>query len=109
MSVINLIPHTLRYCITTVGYEDEKGDWHEGTEEWSDSIKCHAVHSSGPANVITYPDGSTSAYSYMIERLERNCREFVIGEKIRLNIFGCEREYQVKGFHRGQTQSRLWV
>lgn len=109
MSVINLIPHTLRYCIVIDGYEDENGDWHEGSEEWSEPIKCHAVHSSGAANAIAFPDGTTAIYSYMIERLKPNCREFEIGEKIKLNIFGTEREYQVKGFHRGQIQSRLWV
>ena len=109
MSVLNLMPHTLRYCIVGEAYQDEDGHWHPGTEGWSEPIKCHAVPSSGPANVITYPDGKTSTYSYLVERLRPDCREFMIGEKIKLNIFGTEREYQVKGFHRGQTQSRIWV
>ena len=108
MSVINLTPHTLRYCNITNGYEDGNGDWHEGTEDWSDPVKCHALP-SGSANEITFPDGTTSKYSYTIERLPRDCRDFAVGEKVRLEILGKEMEFQVKGFHRYQLQSKLWV
>lgn len=108
MSVIEPIPHTLRYQTAAVGYEDENGDWHEGIEAWSEPMKCHAV-AAGKANEITFPDGTTDTYSYTIGRLAPDCREFKTGERVRLNIFGTEREYEVKGFHRYQLQSKIWV
>lgn len=108
MSVIDLIPHTLRYCTVSDGYEDERGDWHEGTETWSDPINCHAVP-AGAANIITYADGTTATYTYTVGRLDPECREFKIGEKVSLNVCGVEREFQVKGFHRYQLQSKIWV
>ncbi len=108
MSVIELIPHTLRYLNVTESYKDENGDWHEGFKEWSDPIECHAVP-SGAANEITFPDGTTCTYSYTVGRLSPDCREFKIGEKVMLNVCGLEREFQVKGFHRYQLQSKIWV
>ncbi|MDE6339633.1 MAG: hypothetical protein K2K97_07600, partial [Muribaculaceae bacterium] len=62
------------------GYEDERGDWHPGEEEWSDPIECNAVH-SGSANDISFKKGTTSTYSYVIGRLDPDCREFKIGER----------------------------
>ncbi len=108
MSVIELIPHTLRFLTIAGGYEDERGDWHEGEERWSDPIPCHAV-AAGAANIITYADGSTATYSYTVGRLEPDGREFRIGERVLLNVLGIEREFSVKGFHRYQLQSKLWV
>lgn len=108
MPVIRLIPHRLSFLIIHQGYEDENGDWHEGTEEWSDPIDCHAV-ASGPADLIRYADGTTDRYSYTIGRLKPDCREFSIGEKVKLEIGDWVREFQVKGFHRYQLQSKIWV
>lgn len=108
MSVISLIPHTLRYLTVIDGYEDENGDWHEGTEEWSEPIPCHAV-AAGQANIIAYADGTTATYSYTVGRLAPDSREYKVGEKVRLDILGIEREFQVKGFHRYQLQSKIWV
>lgn len=108
MSVINPIPHTLRYLTVSDGYEDENGDWHEGTEEWSEPIPCHAVP-AGQANIITYDDGTTATYSYTVGRLAPDCRDYEIGEKIKLNALGIEREFSVKGFHRYQLQSKIWL
>lgn len=108
MSVINLIPHTLSYRVTADGYEDDNGDWHEGESGWSDPIECHAVP-AGKADLITYADGTTAHYSYEVGRLPSNCREFQIGEDVKLNVLGIERVFQVKGFHRYQLQSKVWV
>ncbi|ROT19577.1 hypothetical protein EEL53_10050 [Muribaculaceae bacterium Isolate-114 (HZI)] len=108
MSVINLIPHSLSYLIATDGYEDDNGDWHEGRSGWSEPMKCHAVP-AGRANEITFADGSTSYYSYTVGRLSPDCREFHIGEDVLLNVDGIERRFQVKGFHRYQLQSKIWV
>lgn len=108
MSVIELKPHLLSYRVTTEGYEDDNGDWHEGSETWSDPIQCHAVP-AGRANEITFADGTTSTYTYTIGRLPSDFREFKIGEDVRLDVEGLVREFQVKGFHRYQLQSKLWV
>lgn len=108
MSVINMIPHTLSYFVTSEGYEDDNGDWHGGESGWSEPMACHAVP-SGKANEITFADGTTSTYSYTVGRLAPDCREFQIGEVVRLNVNGIEREFEVKGFHRYQLQSKIWV
>lgn len=108
MSVLDLKPHLLSYLVTTEGYEDDNGDWHEGSTNWGNPIKCHAVP-AGRANEITFADGQTSSYTYTIGRLSPDCREFKIGEDVKLIIDDIEREFQVKGFHRYQLQSKLWV
>lgn len=108
MSVIDFIPHHLSYLISEPGYEDDNGDWHEGKEEWSEQIKCHAT-AAGSANQITYEDGTAANYSYTVGRLPKDIREFKIGERVRLNVLGEEREYTVKGFQRYQLQSKIWV
>lgn len=108
MPVIGLIPHTLSYLVITEGYEDDNGDWHEGGPSWSEPIPCHAV-SAGRANEITFSDGTTATYTYTVGRLAPDCREFQIGEEVRLDVCGIVREFTVKGFHRYQLQSKLWV
>lgn len=108
MSVIELKSHLLSYRVIEDGYEDDNGDWHEGSESWSEPIKCHAVP-AGRANAITFADGTMSTYTYTVGRLSPDCREFKIGEDVRLTIDDVEREFQVKGFHRYQLQSKLWV
>lgn len=108
MSVIDLIPHSLSRLIVTPGYEDGNGDWHPGQETWSAPEKCHAVP-AGQANQGMYADGTTYTYSYTIGRLKPDCKEFHVGDRIKLYVAGTAREYQVKGFHRYQLQSKIWV
>lgn len=108
MSVIECRPHLLSYRVISDGYEDDNGDWHEGKSEWSEPLKCHAVP-AGAANETTFADGTTAHYSYVIGRLDSNCRELKIGEEVKVMIDGMEREFEVKGFHRYQLQSKVWV
>ena len=109
MSVIELKPHTLSFLHTSDGYEDDNGDWHEGQTQWCEcGIECHAV-AAGSANELTYDDGTTAHYTYTVGRLSPDCREFKIGERVRLHIGNIVREFTVKGFHRYQLQSKLWV
>ena len=108
MPVLDLKPHTLSYLIVSNGYEDDNGDWHEGEETWSEEISCHAVP-AGSANIINYEDGRTASYSYTIGRIDPDCKEFDVGERIRLHIGESVKEYSVKGFHRYQLQAKLWV
>lgn len=109
MPVINLKPHLLSYLETTPGFEDGNGDWHEGASQWCEKpIECHAVP-AGRANEIAFADGTTAIYTYTVGRLSPDCREFQIGEDVMLNVNGIERKFQVKGFHRYQLQSKIWV
>lgn len=110
MAVISLKPHTLEYEIKTKdGYEDSLGDFHEGKTEWSGSIKCDAVPSNGKANEIRFEDGSVHSYSYIIY-LNSDVREFVIGDRVRLTLYGgVKKVFSVKGFQRYQLQAKLWV
>lgn len=108
MAVIEFKPHLLSYLVVEPGYDDDNGDHHEGSSSWSDPIECHAVP-AGAANGITFADGTTSHYSYVVGRLDARCREFKIGEDVKLIIDGMERKFQVKGFHRYQLQSKLWL
>lgn len=108
MPVLDLKPHRLSYLEASPGFEDDNGDWHEGTEEWSKPYKCHAV-GGGKATQITYEDGSVANYTYTIGRLPKDCREFKLGERVLLDMFGEKKEYTVKGFQRYQLQSKIWV
>lgn len=108
MAVIELKPHLLSYLVVEPGYEDDNGDYHEGSSSWSKPLECHAVP-AGAADEITFADGTTSHYSYVVGRLDAGCREFKIGEDVKLIIDGMERKFQVKGFHRYQSQSKLWL
>ena len=108
MSVIDFRPHTLRRLIITPGEEDADGDWHPGTESLSEPLRCHAV-AAGRAAEITFPDGTTAAYRYTVGRLPPDCAEFRIGDRVMLRIGDSECEYSVKGFHRYQLPSKIWV
>lgn len=101
-------PHRLQYQVTTPGYEDENGDYHQGESHYEGDIPCRNVP-SGKAEERTFEDGIVRKYSAVV-RLDANCREFTIGERVKLILLGrVEREYDVKGFHRYQTHSKLWV
>ena len=63
---------------------------------------------AGAANVIQFEDGIEERYSYTIY-LPANCRKFKRGDKIVVTHFDSETEFIVKGFHRYQLQSKIWV
>lgn len=101
-------PHKLQYQVTTPGYEDENGDYHQGGSHYEGNIPCRHVP-NGKVEEKEFEDGVVRTYSSVV-RLDANCREFSIGEKV--NIFllgGINREYEVKGFNRYQTYCKLWV
>lgn len=110
MAVLKLKPHILEYEVKTKeGYEDSRGDFHEGKTEWVGKIPCDAVPASGKANEIKFDDGSVKSYSYTIY-MDSNVREFVLGEKIRITLYGgIQKILSVKGFQRYQFQTKLWV
>lgn len=109
MPVLKMAPHWL-WTQDNDGYEDEKGNYHSGSEEWSRYVRCDVVP-AGQAKEIPLPDGTTKPYSYVIHVYDRKCRDFELGELVRLTMFGkdYETEYEVVGFHRYQHQCKIWV
>ena len=92
----NFRPHILQYQVIIEGYEDYLGDYHPGTSFFE-------------ANQMTFEDGKVYVYQYVVY-LNQNCREFKIGDVIRLLNNGCViAEKQVQGFHRGQLNAKLWL
>lgn len=108
MSVLEIKSHFIQYQVTTPGYEDENGDYHSGASEWSEElIECDAVP-AGKADERTFEDGSVSKYSFTIY-LPANCREFSIGDRVRLHRHGKTYEFSVKGFIPYQHQTKIWI
>lgn len=109
MATISLKPHAIQYQIGGDGYEDEFGNYHDEKSEWVTINDCDIVP-NGEAKTIALQDGTQKEYSYTIY-LPNNCREFELGEKVRLIIFGKQstKEFEVLGFHRYQLQSKMWV
>ena len=114
MAVLKVYPHEIIVTTTTSGtdgYTDEEGYYHKGTEGKTSTqkIACQAVPSTTPNNVITYDDGHQVEYSYSV-LLDRNCREFVRGENVTLNLLnGVSHNLTVKDFYRYQSNAKLWV
>ena len=114
MAVLKVYPHKL--VVTTItggtdGYTDDEGYYHKSTggTEVNEEVKCQAVPSSTPHNVITYDDGSQVEYTYAII-MDRNCREFTRNENITLYLLnGASHILTVKDFHRYQSNAKLWV
>lgn len=101
-------PHRLQYLISTPGYEDDNGDYHEGESYYEGDMPCRHVP-NGKVEEREFEDGVVRTYSAIV-RLDADCREFAIDDKIKLLLLGgIEREYKVKGFHRYQTYAKLWV
>lgn len=105
---MNFRPHILQYQVSTPGYEDENGDYHPGASSFEGDIPCR-YEPNGKANTIAFEDGKVYIYQYMVY-LNQDCREFKIGDIIRLlNNGTVVTTKQVQGFHRGQLNARLWV
>ena len=109
MPVLNMTPHWL-WTRENVGYNDGKGNYHQEQQDWRKYVKCD-IMPAGKSNEITLPDGSTRTYSYVIYVYDRKCRDFDLGELVRLTAFGKDddTEYEVVGFHRYQHQCKIWV
>ena len=107
MAVLEMKKHRLSYLVVGEGYEDENGDYHEGSSEWRGYIPCNAVP-AGRAAERTFEDGEVRAYSYSVN-LDVDF-DFHVGDIVRIEFLnGVVREFGVKGFHRYQLQCKLWV
>ncbi|MDO4691895.1 MAG: hypothetical protein Q4A64_03370 [Porphyromonadaceae bacterium] len=105
---INLRPHVLSYRVASNGHKGDDGFYRKGVERWEGEIPCHA-RPSGKANEITYPDGSTKRYSYVVY-YDTSYRDFALGDRVRIALGdGGTRNLEVLGFFRYQTHCKLWV
>lgn len=108
MAIIGFRESWLEYSTQSPAAYDENGDLVGGSHEWTGHISCDVAVSGGAAE-ITLPNGVVTRYSYTLN-LDRDCREFRYGDRIRLHVLGYEGvELTVKGFHRYQLQCRLWA
>lgn len=83
----NFRPRILQYQVIIEGYEDYLGDYHPGTSFFEGSIPCR-YELNNKANQMTFEDGKVYVYQYVVY-LNQNCREFKIGDVIRLLNNGC--------------------
>ena len=96
MAVLDFDAHTLDYLHVTDGYEDDNGDYVQGSEEWVENYcKCDIVP-AGKANVITIPDGSAKNYSYtiynlMTEQKMKGVAVIFVGEDLDVLLELCDR------------------
>ncbi len=108
--MLSFRPHTLRVVTHTGGGYDEMGQPiadNESVEE----VPCR-IEPNGSAQEVYFDDGVARNYSFTVY-LDQDCREFHVGEKVRLvgldGLVENDRQFEVKGFFRNQLNARLWV
>ena len=108
--MITFRPHTLTLKKQGGGYYDTSGDWNEGSMETSEHVACR-YEPNGGAQTITLPDGSDYAYHYTIYLDPGVGIAPVYGDAVELfdNSGASIGEYTVRGVHRYQLGTRIWV
>ena len=109
--MVSFRPHKMRIITKGEGYYDSNGDWKEAEESYSDYIACR-YEPNGSANTITLPDGKEYRYSYTIYLNVNPALVIRYGDILELTsqdgvVIGSE--FEVKGFHRGQLDMKVWV
>lgn len=107
MALLSFYQHMVQPLEVSQGRELSNGDYIQGSQRWGCPIACDAVP-SGKAEEKVFDDGVIRKYVFTCY-LDANCREFTIGEKVRLMREGKEYVLEVKGFMRYQLQSKLWL
>ena len=109
--MVSFRPHTLRIVKRKGGAYDSNGDWQKDTDvKLSCPVPCR-YEPNGRASEITLPDGKAYRYSYTVY-LDVNPRLVIrYGDIITLTSQdGVQMgEFEVKGFHRGQLDMKVWV
>lgn len=108
--MVSFRPHTLRIITRGNGNYDSNGDWVESGETLSEPVICR-YEPNGRANTITLQDGSVYRYSYMVYLNVDPEFRIRYGDIIELTsqdgiTIG---RFEVKGFHRGQLDMKIWV
>lgn len=108
--MLDFRPHKIISVTHTGGGDDEEGVPLPDVEEFEE-IPCR-IEPNGSASQVHYEDGIARNYSFTVY-LDQDCREFVAGEKVRLEGLDGQvkndKEFVVLGFHRYQLNARLWV
>ena len=109
--MVRFRPHKLRIVTRGSGSYDGSGDWVEGTTAYSDYIPCR-YEPNGAAQTIPLPDGTAYRYSYLIYLSVNPELTIRYGDFIELTSqdgIVIAQELEVKGFHRGQLDMKVWV
>ncbi len=108
--MLNFRPHKLQVITFTAGGYDANGVPLSDTEA-IEELPCR-IESNGSAAQVHFEDGVAHNYSYSVY-LDQDCRQFHVGEKVKLIGLDGElendKEFEVLGFFRNQLNARLWV
>lgn len=108
--MLDFRPHKIQSITFISGGTDEYG-MPIADQETTEDIECLIV-SDSQAESQRFLDGISFNYNYLIY-LNQDCRQFEIGERVKL--FGLDgeiehdKEFKVKGFFRHQMNAHLWV
>ena len=110
--MVQFRPHKLRIVTKGEGSYDARRNWTEGQTTYSDYIPCR-YEPNGAAQTITLPDGTAYRYSYTIYLSVNPNLSIQYGDLVELtsqdgNVIS-EEPFEVKGFHRGQLDMKVWV
>lgn len=98
----------IQRLVVADGYEDERGDYHEGETRLDDvKIECLANISSQPTT-RTFDDGVSRVYQFTVFTAP-NEREFEVGEHVRLTRLGKTYDLDVVGFAPYNLQNQIWL
>lgn len=111
MGIVSFRPHKMRIITKGEGSYDADGDWIESDASYSKYIACR-YEPNGSANTITLPDGKEYRYSYTIYLNVDPTLVVRYGDILELTsqdgvVIGSR--FEVKGFHRGQLDMKVWV
>lgn len=110
MALVSFRPHCLHLIKKGEGSYDSNGDWTESSEEVVARVPCR-YEPNGAALTITLDDGTAYRYSYKVYLNVDPGLVIKYGDIIEL--FSQERKsigrYEVKGFHRGQLDMKVWI
>lgn len=110
MAVLNFRKFSISKKVSTFGYDDENGDYHEGVSEWSEPEVCDLVQNAGRATITKYQDGTTITYAYTVYIPKGSAMELSEGDVVRVERDGeVVVETDVKGFSKNQLQSKVWL
>ena len=109
--MVSFRPHKLRIVTKGGGAYDARHDWKEGEPSYSEYIPCR-YEPNGAAQTIVLPDGSAYQYSYTIYLSVNPAISIQYGDLIELTSqdgIVIAKELEVRGFHRGQLNMKVWV
>lgn len=110
MALVSFRPHCLHLLEKGEGAYDANGDWVESTEKVVAKVHCR-YEPNGSARTIPLPDGTIYKYSYTVYLCVNPSLPIKYGDIIKLysQDGDCIGRYEVKGFHRGQLDMKVWV